>query len=332
MHTRKLGGNGPVVSEFGLGCMAMSGVYGPSDDAESVATIQEAIESGITLLDTGDFYGMGHNEMLLGRAIAGQRDKVVISVKFGALRTPSGGFIGVDARPAAVKNFAAYSLRRLGVDYIDIYRPARLDPTVPIEETVGAIGDLIKEGYVRYISLSEMSAETARRASKVHPICDLQIEYSLVSRGIESTLLPALREMGVGVTAYGVLSRGLLSNSKIAARNDFRAHLPRFSGDNLTQNVKLVDTLNRVASAHGASGSQLAIAWVLHQGRDIVPLIGSRTRKQLKEALGALNVGLTPEELSRIAAAVPAENVAGTRYDAGQMAMLDSERAARATS
>jgi aryl-alcohol dehydrogenase-like predicted oxidoreductase len=332
MNRRKLGAAGPVVSEIGLGAMGMSGMYGKSDDNESVATIQEAIERGITLIDTGDFYGMGHNEMLIGRAIQGrQRDKLVLSVKFGATRSPSGAFLGVDTRPAAVKNFAAYSLKRLGVDYIDLYRPARVDPNVPIEDTVGAIADLIKEGYVRYIGLSEASAETVRRANAVHPISDLQMEYSLISREIETSILPALRQLEIGVTAYGVLSRGLLSGSKPTGANDFRAHLPRFSGENLQQNEKLLKTLRESAAEHGVRPSQLAIAWVLHQGNDIVPLAGSRTRKQLAEALGALNVKLSKEELARIADAVPANRVAGARYDAGEMAMLDSERGGKAS-
>jgi aryl-alcohol dehydrogenase-like predicted oxidoreductase len=309
----------------------MSGMYGRSDDTESIATIHEAVEQGITLLDTGDFYGMGHNEMLVGRAIEGRRDKVLLSVKFGAMRSPSGAFIGMDAQPVAVRNFAAYSLRRLGVEHIDIYRPARLDPRVPIEETVGAIADLVKEGYVRYIALSEASAETMRRANAVHPIVDLQIEYSLVSRGIEANILPVLRELKIGVTAYGVLSRGLLSGSKPAGANDFRAHLPRFTGENLKRNEQFVEMLGRIAAEHKVTPSQLAIAWVLHQGKGIVPLVGARTRKQLSEAIGALSVKLSQEELRRIADAVPAHRVAGSRYDEGQMAMLDSERAAKAS-
>ena len=332
METRQLGATGPVVSEVGLGCMGMSGVYGPADESESIAAIREAIDEGITLLDTGDFYGMGHNEMLIGRAIAGKRDKVQLSVKFGPLRTPSGGWVGIDTRPVAVRNFLAYSLRRLGVDYVDIYRPARLDPAVPIEETVGAIAELVKEGYVRHIALSEMSAETVQRASAVHPIVDLQIEYSLVSRGVERQILRAVRELKIGLTAYGVLSRGLLSGSKIAMAGDARVMFPRFQEENMKQNARLVETLNEIGRQHKVSGAQLAIAWVLHQGRDIVPLIGSRTRKQLREALGALQVKLSAEEWDRIAKAVPAESVAGTRYDERQMAVLDSERAAKATS
>jgi len=332
VNKRQLGASGPVVSEAGLGCMAMSGVYGPAEEAESICTIQEAIDQGITLLDTGDFYGMGHNEMLIGRALQGRRDKVLLSVKFGAMRTPNGAWSGFDGRPAAVKNFLSYSLRRLGVEYVDIYRPSRLDSTVPIEETVGAISELVKEGYVRHIGLSEVSAETVRRANAVHPIVDLQFEYSLVSRGIEKQILPALRELKIGVTAYGLLSRGLLSGSKPAAPSDLRAHFPRFVGENLQRNAKLVEALNRLAKEHSVTGAQLAIAWVLNQGGDIVPLLGLRTREQLREALGALRVNLSTEELQRIAEAVPAESVAGTRYDARQMAMLDSERVARATS
>jgi len=332
MDKYALGVAGPEVSRVALGCMALSGVYGPVDDAESICTIQEAIDQGINLLDTGDFYGMGHNEMLLGRAIQGRRDKVLLSVKFGAMRTPSGGWVGYDARPAAVKNFLAYSLRRLGVDYLDIYRPARLDSKIPIEETVGAIGELIKEGYVRHIGLSEMSAETVRRANSVHPIVDLQIEYSLISRGVERNILPALREMGIGITAYGLLSRGLLSGSKPGSPRDIRAHFPRFAGENLQTNAKLVAALNRIAKVHNVTGPQLAVAWVLQRGTDIVPLLGPRTREQLRELLGALRVTLSAEELSRIEQVMPEDSVAGTRYDERQMAVLDSERAAKATS
>jgi aryl-alcohol dehydrogenase-like predicted oxidoreductase len=312
--------------------MAMSGIYGSQDDAESICTIQEAIDQGINLLDTGDFYGMGHNEMLVGRAIQGRRDKVFLSVKFGAMRAPKGAFIGFDGRPAAVKNFLSYSLRRLGADYIDIYRPARLDTTVPIEDTVGAIAELVKDGYVRHIGLSEMSAETVRRAVAIHSIVDLQFEYSLVSRGIERQILPVLREFAVGVTAYGLLSRGLLSGSKPVSSGDLRSHFPRFIGENLRKNAKLVETLNRIAKEHNVTGTQLAIAWVLQQGADIVPLLGSRTREQLREAMGALHLNLSPADLQRIAEAVPAEGVVGTRYDERQMAVLDSERAAKATS
>ena len=276
MNTRSLGTNGPLVSEVGLGCMAMSGAYGPSDEAEGIATIHAALDAGITLLDTGDFYGMGHNELLLHRALQGRaREQVLISVKFGGMRDPSGGIVGYDARPAAVKNFLAYSLRRLGTDYVDIYRPARVDPAVPIEETVGAIAEMVQAGYVRHIGLSEAGAETLRRAQAVHPIVDLQIEYSLLSRGIEAEILPTCRELGIGITAYGILSRGLLSGNWSRERTitpgDFRSHAPRFHGQNLEHNLGLVEALRAIADAKGAAVAQVAIAWVLSRGADIVP-------------------------------------------------------------
>jgi aryl-alcohol dehydrogenase-like predicted oxidoreductase len=311
---------------LGLGCMGMSGMYGPSDDAESIATIHAAIERGVTLLDTGDFYGMGHNELLIARAIGDRRESVQLSVKFGALRGPDGSWIGVDARPAAVKNFLAYTLVRLGVDHIDIYRPARLDPNVPIEDTIGAIADLVKAGYVRHIGLSEVGVETIRRASAVHPIADLQIEYSLMSRAPETKIFPALEELGIGVTAYGVLSRGLLSGSKPAGPRDFRGYLPRFSGENRGRNERLVGAFAGLAASKGVTATQLAIAWVLAKNKRVVPLIGARTRRQLYESLGALDVVLSPEDLVRIEQTIPASEVAGTRYDERQMRGLDSER------
>jgi aryl-alcohol dehydrogenase-like predicted oxidoreductase len=305
--------------------MGMSGIYGASDESESIATIHAALDAGVTLLDTGDFYGAGHNEMLIGRALKGRRDQALLSVKFGALRTPDGGFGGVDTRPVAIKNFAAYSLKRLGVDYIDIYRPARLDPNVPIEDTVGAIVDLIRAGYVRHVGLSEMGAATIRRAHAVHKIIDLQIEYALVSRSPESTIFPVLEELGIGVTAYGVLSRGLLSGSKPATQGDFRAHLPRFTGENIQQNERVIDRLKQLAAEAGIAPTQLAIAWVLSKGRRIIPVIGARTRAQLAESLGALRVKLTAADLARIEESIPASAIAGTRYDERQMKMLDSE-------
>jgi aryl-alcohol dehydrogenase-like predicted oxidoreductase len=306
--------------------MGMSGMYGPADETESVATIHAALDRGVTLLDTGDFYGMGTNELLIGRALRGRREQALVSVKFGALRSPDGSWIGVDARPAAVRNFLAYSLVRLGLDHVDVYRPARLDPTVPIEETIGAMADLVKKGYVRSIGLSEVGPDTIRRAHGVHPICDLQIEYSLVSRGPEVKILPALAELGIGVTAYGVLSRGLLSGSRPAGPGDFRSYLPRFTAENRTRNDALVATLGAMAAERGVTGSQLAIAWVLAKGPGLVPVIGARTRKQLEESLGALDVVLTPEDVARLEAAVPASAVAGSRYDPHQMRILDSER------
>ncbi|WP_306356960.1 MULTISPECIES: aldo/keto reductase [unclassified Nocardia] len=327
----RLGGTGPTVSRLGLGAMGMSGMYGAADDAISIATIHAALDSGANLIDTGDFYGMGHNESLIRTALSERsRDDVVLSVKFGALRGPDGDWNGFDSRPAAVRNFLTYSLQRLGTDHIDVYRPARLDPTVPIEDTVGAIAELVQAGYVRHIGLSEVGAATLRRAAAVHPIVDLQIEYSLISRGIENEILPTTRELGTGITAYGVLSRGLLSDSlrngtALAAR-DFRAHSPRFQGENLTANLRLVSALAEIAERRGVTVAQLAIAWVLAQGADIVPVIGARSPERWAEAVAALDIQLSADELVAIEAAVPADRVAGDRYTAEQMAMLDSER------
>jgi aryl-alcohol dehydrogenase-like predicted oxidoreductase len=331
MQQRNLGKQGPRVSAIGLGCMGMSDFYGPADRGESIATIHAALDAGITLLDTGDYYGMGHNELLIREALAGRdRDRVVLSVKFGALRDPARGWIGYDGRPAAVKNFAAYSLERLGTNHIDIYRLGRVDPAVPIEDTVGAIADLIRAGYVRHVGLSEAGAATIRRAQAVHPVADLQIEYSLLSRGIEAEILPTCRELGIGVTAYGVLSRGLLSGHWSADRavvsGDFRGFSPRFTGDNLEHNLRLVKALEEVARAKGTSAARLAIAWVLARGEDIVPLVGARRRDRLAEALGALELQLSPADLAAIEAAVPLDAAAGERYPAPLMVHLDSER------
>jgi len=299
-------------------------MYGAADENESIATIHAALDAGVTLVDTGDFYGAGHNEMLIGRALKDRRDRALLSVKFGALRTPEGAFAGFDGRPAAVKNFLSYSLKRLGVEHIDIYRPARLDPNVPIEDTIGAIADLIRAGYVRHVGLSEVGVDTIRKAHAVHPISDLQIEYAVISRGPETTIFPVLQKLGIGVTAYGVLSRGLLSGSKPAAQGDFRAHLPRFSGENFARNQAAIEELKKLAAEKGLEPAQLAIAWVLAKGKSIVPVIGARTRKQLTESLGALEVRLSSEEIARIEDHVPP--VAGTRYDERQMKMLDSEK------
>ncbi|WP_412542093.1 aldo/keto reductase [Longispora sp. K20-0274] len=330
MNKRNLGSTGASVSALGLGTMGMSDLYGPSDRDESIATIHAALDAGITLLDTGDFYGMGHNELLVREALATRADRPLLSVKFGALRGPDGAFLGYDGRPAAVKNFLTYSLRRLGVDHIDVYRLSRVDPDVPIEDTVGAIKDLIDAGYVRHVGLSEAGPDTIRRAHAVHPVTDLQIEYSLISRGIEDRILPVTRELGIAVTAYGVLSRGLISGHWTAQRSlaagDFRGISPRFSGDNLTANLRLVETLRSVAAGRGVSVAQLAIAWVLAQGPDIVPLVGARTRVRLAEALGALDVVLDGADLAAIEAAVPVGAAAGARYAAPMMAHLDSER------
>jgi aryl-alcohol dehydrogenase-like predicted oxidoreductase len=330
MLTRSLGAAGPVVSALGLGCMGMSGSYGPADRAESIATIVTALDEGITLLDTGDFYGMGHNEMLIGEALKGRRrEDVVLSVKFGALRAPDGAWLGFDGRPQAVKTALAYSLQRLGVDYVDIYRPARVDPAVPIEETVGAVADLIQAGYVRQLGLSEAGVDTIRRAHAVHPVADVQIEYSLLSRGIEDAILPACRQLGIGITAYGVLSRGLIGghwSGGPAARGDMRTHSPRFQGDNLEHNLALVEALCEVADQRGLTVAQAAIAWVLYKGEDIVPVVGSRRRSQLSDTLAAADAVLSQDDILAMEAVAPRGAAAGERYAPAQMAMLDSER------
>ncbi|WP_330184744.1 aldo/keto reductase [Nocardia sp. NBC_01503] len=331
LHTVQLGKTGPAVSRIGLGAMGMSGMYGSTDEQTSIATVHAAIDSGANLIDTGDFYGMGHNELLIRQALTERkREDVLLSVKYGAMRGPDGGFVGVDTRPAATRNFLAYSLQRLGTDYIDIYRPARLDPSIPIEETMGGLAELVQAGYVRHIGLSEVGAETLRRAAAVHPVVDLQIEYSLISRGIEAEILPVARELGIGITAYGVLSRGLLSDSLRGgaqfAPTDFRAHSPRFQGENLTANLRLVDALAAIAAEHQVSVAQLAIAWALSRGADIVPIIGARRPDRWSEALAAVDIQLSEAELAAIEAAVPADQVAGGRYAEAQMAMLDSER------
>jgi aryl-alcohol dehydrogenase-like predicted oxidoreductase len=328
MDTTTLGRGGPVVSRAGLGLMGMSGIYGQADDAESIATIHAAIDAGITLLDTGDFYGMGHNELLLRDALRGRgRDGVFIQVKFGGQRDPSGAFIGHDASPAAVKTSLAYTLTRLGTDHVDLYQPARLDHRVPIEDTVGAIAEMVQAGYVRYIGLSEMGADTIRRAHAVHPIAALQIEYSLMSRSIEARILPTVRELGISVTAYGILSRGLLSSGTARlAPDDPRRRFPRFRDENHARNLELLAALEAIAAERQVTAAQLAIAWVASRGQDVIPLIGTKRRDRLAEALQALDLALSPDELAAIEAAVPDGAVAGDRYDPSQLAILDSER------
>lgn len=331
MIAQTLGKSGPEVSRIGLGCMGMSDFYGPADEVESITTIHAALEAGITLLDTGDFYGSGHNELLIRDALRGYpRNRVVISVKFGSMRDPKGAWIGTDNRPAAVRNYLTYSLRRLGTDYIDIYRPSRLDPNVPIEETVGTIADMVKAGFVRHIGLSEVGVETLRRAQAVHPISDLQIEYSLLSRGIEEKILPTCRELGIGITAYGVLSRGLISGhwtkDRAVGTGDFRRYSPRFTGENLDHNLALVEALRAVAETKHATVAQVAIAWVLSRGEDVVPLIGARRRERLNEALGALALELSTDDLAEIERAIPAGAAAGERYNPQVLANMDSER------
>ena len=333
LRRRRLGASGPEVSIIGLGAMGMSDLYGPADEAESIATLHAAIDAGVNLVDTADFYGSGHNEMLIGRVLRERRrEELVISVKFGARRTPDGGFQAApyDVSAAAVKDRLAYSLRRLGTDYIDIYRPSRLNPQVPVEETVGALLDMQQAGYIRHIGLSEVSADSIRRAAAVAPISDVQIEYSLLSRGPEATILPALRELGIGLTAYGVLSRGLLSGHWSADRQltgtDFRANSPRFQGEHLAANLRLVDALGRVAQRLGATTSQVAIAWVAAQGEQIVPLVGARRRDRLAESLAAADLTLDQETLDEIERAVPAGAASGQRYAAPMMDLLDSEK------
>ncbi|GGM16511.1 aldo/keto reductase [Streptomyces fumigatiscleroticus] len=327
MQLRTLGSTGPAVSALGLGAMGMSGAYGAADRAESVATVHAALDAGVTLVDTGDFYAMGHNELLLAEALRGRdRDGYRLSVKFGMLAGPGQRFVGHDCRPEAVKNFLAHSLTRLNTDHIDIYRPARLDPAVPIEETVGAIKEMIDAGYVRHLGLSEVDAATIRRAHAVHPVADLQIEYSLISRAVEADVLPTLRELGIGLTAYGVLGRGLISGHWAAGRTagpgDARGFSPRFTSGNVEHNLALVEALRRVAEAKGCTVAQLAIAWVAAQGEDIVPLVGARTRERLAEALPALELDLTADDLAEIEKAVPAGAARGDRYPSAFMSSL----------
>ncbi|MGR6125659.1 aldo/keto reductase [Paenibacillus sp. SER-28] len=320
MKQRRLGIDGPLVSSMGLGCMGMSGgTYGSADRAESINTIHAALDAGVTLLDTGDFYSSGHNELLVAEALKGRkREDVILSVKFGMLISPDGSYSGIDCRPQAVKNSLSYTLARLNTDYVDIYRPARLDPTVPIEETIGAIADMVKAGYVRHIGLSEVDAEILRRAHAVHPITDLQFEYSLMSRDIEKEILPTARELGISITAYGILSHGLLSGTWDKDRRtdgfDFRKHLPRFTGENLDKNLELVEALRTIAEEKNTTIASLATSWVLSRGDDIIPLIGARRLTQLQDAVTALDLQLTASDLEKIQEAVPADAAAGTRY------------------
>ena len=326
MKRRRLGTGGPEVGAVGLGCMGMSGTYGATDEGEAVATIQEAIERGVNLLNTGDFYEMGHNESLVRRAIEGRRERAFVSVKFGALRSPDGRFLGFDGRPQAVKNFLSYSLRRLGTDYIDLYEPARVDPAVPIEETVGAIAEMVQAGYVRHVGLSEAAGETVRRAATVHPIAALETEYAVVTRDVEAETLPTVRELGVAVVAYGVLAKGLIGGkaSQFGAEGDHRAAIsPRFAGENLAHNLQVLDGFNAIAADKGVTPAQLGLAWVLAQGEDVIPLVGAKTRQRLAEALAALDLELTAEDRARIEQAVPVGSIAGERYQPQMMKMLD---------
>jgi len=329
MQTRTLGRNGPTVSSLGLGCMGFSGGYGAVDDADSIATIHAALEAGVTYFDTGDFYGAGQNEMLLRDALKGRRERAFVAVKFGALRGPDGTWHGSDNRPGAVKNFLAYTLRRLGTDYVDLYQPARVDPAVPIEDTVGAIADMVHAGHVRHIGLSEAGAATIRRAHAVHPIAALQIEYSLMSRSVEKEILAVLRELGISLVAYGVLSRGLISDHALTGvpTGEIRGRMPRFQDESLARNRALVEALQAIAQEKGCATAQLAIAWVASRGDDVIPLVGAKRPDQIMSAIDALDLALSPADLARIEAAVPAAAVAGERYGAALMTHLDSEHA-----
>jgi aryl-alcohol dehydrogenase-like predicted oxidoreductase len=333
MKTRQLGASGPTVSAIGLGCMRMSNVHGlntpknPDDEEAATATIHASLDAGINLLNTGDFYGMGHNEMLVGRAIKGRRDDAIISVKFGAQRSPAGAFLGVDARPNSVKNFAAYSLQRLGIDVIDIYQPGRVDPDVPVEDTIGAIADLIQEGKVRYLGLSEATAEHIRRAHAVHPVTVLEIEYSLATRFIEREILATTRELGIGVVAYGIAAQGLLLgdiNGPLPSDDPRRKMLPRFQDDNLRHNLEPVALLKELAAAKGFTPAQIAMAWVLSRGDDIVPLVGMSRPSRLPENLATLDILLSPDELAQLDSAFAPGAIIGDRYPASLMSLSPS--------
>jgi len=331
MNKRRLGKTGPEVGALGLGCSGMSPGYTEHcDDKESTATIHAALDAGVTLINTGDFYGMGHNEMLIGQAIRDRRGKAFLSVKYGGLRDPGGAFIGFDMRPAATKNFLAYSLKRLGTDYIDLYEPARVDPQVPIEDTVGAIADLVKAGYVRYIGLSEAGPGSIRKANAVHPIAAVEVEYSLMGRDVENNVLPTARELGLGVVAHSVLSGGLLGGRirATAPTDDKPRHVrPRHAPGALEQNLQIVERFREQANARDVTSSQLAFAWALAKGEEIVPLVGARSRERLKEALGALSIKLTPSDLAQIEAAVPQGAVVGGIFAPFVQDAISRERA-----
>jgi aryl-alcohol dehydrogenase-like predicted oxidoreductase len=306
---------------IGLGCMGLSGMYGSVDPDVGVGVIQGAVDRGVTFLDTGDFYDMGNNELLVGRALRGRRERVTLSVKFGLLRGPDGVILGYDSRPAAVKTSLAYSLKRLGVDYVDVYRPSRLDPAVPIEDTLGALGELVQAGYVKRIGLSEVGADTLRRAAKVQPIADLQIEHSLASRGPEAVIFPTLRELGISATLYGVYSRGLLTGSKPRGAADFRAHLPRFQQ---ADNERVVAGVAAFARELDATPAQVLLGWSLTKMPDFMPLVGVKDLKQLDEALATQP--LSVPDVAALERLVPPGAVAGSRYGEAQMKQLDSER------
>ena len=327
MQQRQLGTNGPMVSALGLGCMGMSAFYGNRDDRESIATLHAALDAGVTLIDTADMYGPHTNEELVGRAIAGRRDQVFLATKFGVVMDSSDPHArGVDGRPEYVRQSVEGSLRRLGVDHIDLYYQHRIDPSVPVEDTVGAMAELVQEGKVRYLGLSEAAPDTLRRAQAVHPITALQMEYSLWTRDAEEELLDTCRELGIGFVAYSPLGRGFLSGAIRSPEDfdadDFRRHNPRFQGDNFRRNLELVDQVHALAEEKGVTASQLALAWVLARGKDVVPLFGTKRRQYLSDNLGALDVALSAEEVARLDAIFPANAAAGQRYGAEGMASV----------
>jgi aryl-alcohol dehydrogenase-like predicted oxidoreductase len=330
MEQRRLGSQGLVVSALGLGCMGMSWAYGVPDDAESTATLHEAIERGCTFLDTAEVYGPWKNEELLGRALAGKRDRVVLATKFGFALNAEGQVAGLDSRPEHVREACDASLRRLGTDHIDLYYQHRVDPNVPIEDTVGAMADLVRAGKVRYLGLSEASATTLRRAHAVHPISALQTEYSLWQREVEAEILPTCRELGIGFVAYSPLGRGFLTGQAQRAEDyapgDSRQNHPRFQGENFDANMRLVDAVRELAGRKGCTPSQIAIAWLLDRGEDVVPIPGTKRRTYLRENLGALDVRLTDEDRRFVDAHLPVGAVAGERYNPMMMAILDRDR------
>ncbi len=327
MQQRQLGRDGPLVSALGLGCMGMSAFYGHRDDRESIATLHAALDAGVNLIDTADMYGPHTNEELVGRAIADRRDRVFLATKFGVVLDPSDPHArGVDGRPEYVRRAVEGSLRRLGVDHIDLYYQHRIDPAVPIEDTVGAMADLVREGKVRYLGLSEAAPDTVRRAQAVHPIAALQMEYSLWTRDAEEGHLATCRELGIGFVAYSPLGRGFLSGAIRSPEDfeadDYRRHNPRFQGDNFHRNLELVDQVHGLAEEKGVSASQLALAWVLARGEDVVPLFGTKRRKYLSDNLGALDVVLSADEVARLDAIFPPHAAAGERYGAEGMASV----------
>jgi aryl-alcohol dehydrogenase-like predicted oxidoreductase len=323
MEKRRLGRQGLEVSELGLGCMGMSDFYGPGDDAESIATIHRALEMGFNFLDTSDMYGMGANEELIGKAIRGKRDQVILATKFGVLRSPTGEFTGVNGSLDYVKHSCDASLKRLGVDYIDLYYQHRVDPKVPPEETFGAMKELVEAGKVRYLGISEASPEIIRRANAVHPLSALQSEYSLWYRGQEDYTLPVTRELGIGFVAYSPLGRGFLAGQvrrdEDMGQNDYRRHAPRFQGENLRKNLEMVEKLEFVAKRKGCTLAQLALAWLLSRGNDIVPIPGTKKRERLEENAGAVKISLSTEDLAEIEKIAPLGAAAGARYPEGSI-------------